>query len=221
MARGLRAKRGRLCHRQVSSGDFPRDHPAPLRRTPQQGHFRARLHADTGLLLAQVLLVGCRGLGCYCMFRRPVPCFTIANIQINTVKRRSWCIASSVTCASSSVRLCFPATSTRLSSVKLSLVILVTAVFRFSRPPSAMLVFLGPPQAFRRCVALAVSPVATGGPECCGFVMLPESQNQWLIMRQPPADQAWHYEQWLHLTCARRKRRKDASPADSNSRRRN
>ena len=139
--------------------------------------------------------------------------------------------SSAVTCASCLVRLCFLATS-RLSSVKLSLVILVPAVSRHSRPASAMPAFLGPPQAFRCCGVLAASPVATCGPECCGFVMLPESQNQWLIMWHgsfdvnPAAiglkstDQAWHYTQFLHLTCARRKRTWDASPTDSNSRRR-
>ena len=69
-------------------------------------------------------------------------------------------------------------------------------------------------------------------PECCGFVILPESQREWLIMKHgsfnvKPAelglkssDQTWHYEQWLHLKFAGRKRRRDASPADSNSRRR-
>ena len=141
------------------------------------------------------------------------------------------CCSSAVTCASSLVRLCFPATS-RLSSVELSLVILVPAVSRHSRPPSAMPAFLGPPQAFRCCGVLAASPVAIGGPECCGFVMLPESQNQWLIMWHGsfdvnPAtiglkstDQAWHYAQCLHLACARRERSRDASPTDSNSRRR-
>ena len=34
------------------------------------------------------------------------------------------------------------------------------------------------------------------------------------------APQAWHYAQCLHLTCARRKRSRDAFPTDSNSRRR-
>ena len=70
-------------------------------------------------------------------------------------------------------------------------------------------------------------------PECCGFVMLPESQIQWLIMRHgsfdvkpaaiglKPTDQTWHYEQWLHFKFACRKRRRDAHPAVSNSRRRN
>ena len=67
-------------------------------------------------------------------------------------------------------------------------------------------------------------------PECCGFVVLPESQNQWLIMRHgsinvvPAAiglkttDQTWHYDKWLHLKFAGRKRRRDVSPADSGSR---
>ena len=69
-------------------------------------------------------------------------------------------------------------------------------------------------------------------PECCGFVVLPGSQNEWLIMKHgsfdiKPAevgfrstDQTCNYDQWLHLKNARPKRRRDASPADSNSRRR-
>ena len=60
--------------------------------------------------------------------------------------------------------------------------------------------------------------------------VLPETQNQWLIMRHgstnvvPAAiglkttDQTWHYEQWLHLKFAGRKHRRDVSPADSKSR---
>ena len=48
-------------------------------------------------------------------------------------------------------------------------------------------------------------------PECCGFVILPDSQNQCLITRHDsfnvkpaaiglkPTDQTWHHEQWLHL----------------------
>ena len=60
--------------------------------------------------------------------------------------------------------------------------------------------------------------------------MLPESENQWLIMRHGsinviPANiglktmgQTWHYEQWLHLKCAGRKRIRDAALADSKSR---
>ena len=54
----------------------------------------------------------------------------------------------------------------------------------------------------------------------------------WLIMKHgsfnvkpadlglKSADQTWHYEQWLHLKFASRKRKWDASAADSNSRRR-
>ena len=67
-------------------------------------------------------------------------------------------------------------------------------------------------------------------PECCGFVVLPESQNQWLIMRHESinavpttiglktTDRTWHHEQWLHLKFSSRKRRRNASPADSKSR---
>ena len=33
-----------------------------------------------------------------------------------------------------------------------------------------------------------------------------------------PSDQTWHNEQWLYLTFAGRKRRRDVSPADSKSR---
>ena len=57
-----------------------------------------------------------------------------------------------------------------------------------------------------------------------------ESQTQWLFLRHgsinvvPAAiglrftDQTWHYEQWLHLKFAERKRRRDASLVDSKSR---
>ena len=38
-ARGLRARRGRFCHRRVSGRELPRDHAAPLPCTPQQGHL--------------------------------------------------------------------------------------------------------------------------------------------------------------------------------------
>ena len=67
-------------------------------------------------------------------------------------------------------------------------------------------------------------------PECCGFVTLPESLSQWLLMRHgsinivpvsiglKTTDQTWHYEQWPHLKFAGRKRRRDVSPADSKSR---
>ena len=54
-------------HRQFPGGELLRDHPAPWRCSPQQGHFCARLHvhADPGPLLARVLFVGRRGHGCY------------------------------------------------------------------------------------------------------------------------------------------------------------
>ena len=67
-------------------------------------------------------------------------------------------------------------------------------------------------------------------PECCGFVVLPVSQSQWRLMRHgsvnvvseatglKTTDHTWHYEQWLHLKVAGRKRRRDVSPADSKSR---
>ena len=67
-------------------------------------------------------------------------------------------------------------------------------------------------------------------PHCCGFLVLPESQTQWLILRHaslnvvPAAigmsatDQTWHYEHCLHLKCAGRQRRRDISTADSKSR---
>ena len=67
-------------------------------------------------------------------------------------------------------------------------------------------------------------------PDCCGFVVLPESQSQWLKPRHgsidvvlvaiglKATDQTWLYEQWLHLKFAVRKRRRDVSPANSKSR---
>ena len=59
-------------------------------------------------------------------------------------------------------------------------------------------------------------------PDCCGFMVLPESQSQWLILRHgsinvvPPdiglraTEKTCHYEQWLHLKFAGRKRRRDS-----------
>ena len=59
-------------------------------------------------------------------------------------------------------------------------------------------------------------------PDCCDFMVLPESQSQWLSLRHGSIDvnlaDTWHYEQWLHLKFAGRKRRRDVSPADSKSR---
>ena len=67
-------------------------------------------------------------------------------------------------------------------------------------------------------------------PESCGFVVLPGSQPQWLILRHGSinvvlasiglrtTDRTWHCEQWLHPKFAGRKRRRDGSPADSKSR---
>ena len=75
------------------------------------------------------------------------------------------------------------------------------------------------------------APHGNKWPDCCGFVLLPESQNQWLIMRHgsyyvipepsglKPTYQTWHYERWLHLMFAGRKRRRDTSLSDSKSRR--
>ena len=61
-------------------------------------------------------------------------------------------------------------------------------------------------------------------------MVLPETQSQWLSLRHGSidvnladlglrtTDKTWHYEQWLHLKFAGRKRRRDVSPADSKSR---
>ena len=90
-------------------------------------------------------------------------------------------------------------------------------------PPRASAVLLHQSQPSVRHVELH------GGkwPECCGFVVLRGLQKDWLILKHQafdivPAelgfkttDQTWHYEQWQHQTCARRKRRRDASPAES------
>ena len=79
----------------------------------------------------------------------------------------------------------------------------------------------------------SAEPHGNKWPECCGFVILTGSQTEWLTMKHgsfnvksaelglKSSDQTWHYEQWLHLKFAGRKRSFDASPADSNSRRRN
>ena len=66
---------------------------------------------------------------------------------------------------------------------------------------------------------------AKHGPACCGFVVLPESQSQRLIIlrhgyfdvvpaaiRLKATDQTWQYEQWLHLKFAGRKHRRDGIP---------
>ena len=91
-----------------------------------------------------------------------------------------------------------------------------------------MPVFFSPLQASRRGGALAASSIAANGGSA-RFLVLPESQNQWLIMRHgsfdvnpaaigvKPTDQTWHFEQWLHLKIVLRKRRGGASPADLNS----
>ena len=99
-----------------------------------------------------------------------------------------------------------------------------------SRPPSATLYVPWPTSG--------VTPLwGPGGelqgclwPEWCGFVVLPESQRHWLIMRHGsinvvPAtiglkttDQTWHYEQWPRLKFAGRKRRSVAFLADTKSR---
>ena len=67
-------------------------------------------------------------------------------------------------------------------------------------------------------------------PDCCRFMVLPESQSQWLILRHgsinviladvglTATDKTWHNEQWLHLKFAGRKRRRDAFFADAKSR---
>ena len=66
--------------------------------------------------------------------------------------------------------------------------------------------------------------------DCCRFMVLRESQSQWLILRHgsinviladvglTATDKTWHHEQWLHLKFAGLKRRRDVSPADSKSR---
>ena len=66
-------------------------------------------------------------------------------------------------------------------------------------------------------------------PDYCGFVVLPDPQCQWLITRHGsidvvlaniglgPKDKTWHHEQWLRFKFAGRKRRRDATPADSKS----
>ena len=176
------------------------------------------------------------GMGVTGKFRRaPDPscsCFTVANVHINNkcAKRRSVCIALLLLIRD----LC----------VKLGAVILTGDLFKGAERESATngqmdQRRISPVEAAFNCGnvpwptsgvtplwALAESPTAA----CCGFVVLPESQKQWLIMRHgsindaPAAvglktmDKTLHYEQWLHLKFAGRKRRRDASPADSKSR---
>ena len=80
MACGQRTTGCRLRHRQLFGGELPRDQPAPLLRSPQQGYFCARLlvHGDPGPVVAQVLFVDHQGHGCYwqvpwgCLTRRAI-----------------------------------------------------------------------------------------------------------------------------------------------------
>ena len=159
--------------------------------------------------------------------------FTVANVHINNEcgKRRSVCIGLLLLIRD----LC----------LKLGAVVLtgdfhkgaerelpVSFAFPCSKQPSARHVFPVPPWRLRRCGDPALSPMVIKWPACCGFVILPGSQNELLIMKHgsfnikpaelglKPNDQTWHHERWSHFKLARRKRRRDASRADSNSRRR-
>ena len=88
------------------------------------------------------------------------------------------------------------------------------------------------------CPTFGITPLcgACGEPNCkiglivAGFMVLHESQTQWLIVSDgsikvvlavsglSATEQTWHYEQWLHLKIAGRKCRRELSPADSKSR---
>ena len=92
------------------------------------------------------------------------------------------------------------------------------------KPPSAIPTFRGLPVALPHCGVRAAKPNGKKWPDCCGFVVLPESQSQWLILRRgsidvvPAAirlkatDQTWHYEQWPHLKFAGSTRRPRCIP---------
>ena len=59
MAHSLHSRSCRLRDRQFPCGERPSRHPAPLRRSPRQGYFCARLHVhvDPRPILVQVFLV--------------------------------------------------------------------------------------------------------------------------------------------------------------------
>ena len=109
----------------------------------------------------------------------------------------------------------------------------VSVEFLHSRQPSGRRAFPGPLWWVTPLWGPRAEPHGDKWPESFGFVILPGSQSKWLIMKHgsfcvkpaelglKPNDQTWHYEQWLYSKFASRKRRWDASPADSNSRRRN
>ena len=163
------------------------------------------MHADSSSLRTQVLSVGPRGHGCRWQIpQSPRPVVLLLHgcqVHINNecAKRRSVCVA-----------LLF---LVRELCLKLGSVVL-TRDFN---------------KGAERELAPGGEHHGNKWSECCGFVMLPETQNQWLVMRHgsfnvvpasiglKPTDQMWHHEQWMHLKFARRKRRRDASPSDSKS----
>ena len=161
--------------------------------------------------------------------------FTVANIHIkNAFAKKAVCLNRTfaphpATFARSWALSSSPVTSTRVPNAKLSMVLATTSAIS---PLEAAFSFASVPWHTSGVTPLWGSGGESHGnrwPECCGFVLLPESQNQWFIMRrgsynvipaaigQMPTDQTWHYEQWLHLKLAGRKRRRDAPPSDSNS----
>ena len=95
-------------------------------------------------------------------------------------------------------------------------------LWRFWLPP-----YFATRGRFQLCLrSLAHFRRATSGWSAAVPPCYPEPQNQWLFMRHgsfdvpsanglKPTDQPWHDEQWLHLN---RKRTRDVSPAESNSR---
>ena len=185
------------------------------------------MHAVTGPLLARVLLVGLPRACLSLASSRGAPdprCshFTVANIHINSEGAKRWSVCIVLLLVTRD--LCF----------KLGAVVLTGD---FNRAVERVTV--SGDSGDRRILTLedafsyACVPWPTSGGQQVARVLrsrrVLESQNQWLIIRHgsfdvpsanglKPTDQPWHDEQWLHLNFARRKRRRAASPADSNSR---
>ena len=154
------------------------------------------------------------------------PHFTIANIRINNecAKRRSVSIALLLLirdlCLKVGVVLTGDFNNCALRKLPLG-------CSESQRRISLVEAASGSVRVLRR--TLGVTPLWRPGavlhghqwPECCGFVVLPGSQNEWLIMKHgsfdiKPAevgfrstDQTCNYDQWLHLKNARPKRRRD------------
>ena len=191
------------------------------------------MHADPGLLLAHRYSPAWWSLACFARPDTSCSHFTVANIHIECAKRRSVCVALLLRIRD----LC-----AKLSAVILTGDLNKAAERELSAGGSDSQRRVSPLEAafnhanipWPTCGATPLWGLGgerLGGtwPDCCGFVVLADSQCHWLIMRhgsinavtasigQSTTDQTWHQEQGLHLKFAESKRRRDASPADSKS----